>query len=137
MKLAALISMVRSIALAMLMLTAAHAKRTAAPAKEPPPAPPAKTEVEQAKCNAVVEKNKPAMKACYQRAAKHEEKLRVKVIAKLKIADGGQVSEVAFADSQIGREEIGQCLSDTIRHWEFPASSKEYAFEFPVVLLRE
>jgi hypothetical protein len=130
--------MVRSIAFAIVMFAAAaHGKRTATPAKEPPP--PEKVaapEVEQSTLNAVVEKNKVDMKICYQRALKRESTLRIKVVAKLRIAEG-KASDVVFGDAQLHKEEIGVCLSNAIKSWDFPVASKEYAFEFPVVLMRD
>jgi hypothetical protein len=130
--------MVRSIfVLMMLLVTTAYGKRTAAPVKEPPP--PQKEEapeIDQGVLNAVVERNKIDMKICYQRALKRESDLRVKVVAKLKIAEG-HASVVDFGDKQLHKEQIGVCLSDAFRRWEFPLASKEYAFEFPVVLMRD
>ena len=130
-------TMVRSIFVAMMMLlTTAHAKRTAAPVKDPPPQKEAAPEIDQGVLNAVVERNKLDMKICYQRALKRESDLRIKVVAKLKIAEG-RASEVEFADKQLHKEQIGACLSDAFRCWDFPLASKEYAFEFPVVLMRD
>lgn len=130
-------TMVRSIFFAMMMLvTTAQAKRTAAPAKEAPPQKEAAPEIDPSVLNAVVERNKLDMKLCYQRALKRESDLRIKVIAKLKIAEG-HASEIEFGDKQLHREQIGVCLSEAFRRWEFPLASKEYAFEFPVVLMRD
>src|SRR5207237_1562548 len=102
------------------------------PEKVAPPDP----SIEQSTLNAGVEKNKLDMKVCYQRALKRESSLRIKVVAKLKIAEG-HAADVAFEDAQLHREQIGMCLSDAFKRWEFPVASKEYAFEFPVVLMRD
>src|SRR5580765_6799741 len=129
--------MVRSIFFAIAMFTAAaHGKRTAVPSKDPPPEKVAPPEIEQSTLNAVVERNKLDMKICYQRALKRESSLRIKVVAKLKIAEG-RASDVVFGDAQLHKEEIGVCLSNAIKSWEFPVASKEYGFEFPVVLMRD
>jgi hypothetical protein len=129
--------MVRSIFVVMMLLTTAYGKRTAAPVKDPaPPQKEAAPEIDQGILNAVVERNKIDMKICYQRALKRESDLRVKVVAKLKIAEG-HASEVDFGDKQLHKEQIGACLTDAFRRWEFPLASKEYAFEFPVVLMRD
>jgi hypothetical protein len=131
---------VRSFSIAALLLTVAtaSAKRRMPLKHEPAPekfAPPPK--IETSLLNAVVEKNKIAMKVCYQRVLRRDADVRVKVIAKLKILQTGSVSEVAFADPQLYKEEIGACLSEAFRRWEFPVWKLDYEFEFPVVLVKD
>lgn len=98
---------------------------------------PAVTPVDEHALIAVVEKNKRAMKVCYQRVSRHEPELRVKAVTQLVVGPAGRVTGVSFTDPSLAREEIGQCLSDAIRRWEFPAANSAYRFEFPIVMMRD
>jgi predicted Zn finger-like uncharacterized protein len=91
--------------------------------------------VSESQLASVVQQNKPAMSLCYQRVLKHDPSLKsAKMVAKVKIGISGRVTNVSFADPGLGGAEIGQCLSQTIKRWNFPASDSEYDFEFPIVL---
>jgi len=83
----------------------------------------------------VVQQNKSAMGLCYQRVLKHDPTLKsAKMVAKVKIGISGRVTNVSFGDPTLGQAEIGQCLAQSIKRWNFPASDSEYDFEFPIVL---
>ena len=86
---------------------------------------------------AVVERNRGAMKLCYQRVLRHEPELRVKLVTRLRIDRAGQVLEVSFDDPRAAREEVGLCLSAAMRQWVFPTANRDYRFEFPVVMMRD
>jgi hypothetical protein len=131
-------------ALALILVVApavAPAKRVTkekpAPEKVDPPPPP-RSPVDELACAQVVAKNTIAMKVCWQRILKHEPELRLpKVVAKLHIAVTGKVAQVSYGDPSLAREEIGQCLAEAIKRWEFPTASVEYDFEFPILLMKE
>jgi hypothetical protein len=83
----------------------------------------------------VVQQNKSAMGLCYQRVLKHDPTLKsAKMVAKVKIGISGRVTNVTFGDPTLGQAEIGQCLAQSIKRWNFPSSDSEYDFEFPIVL---
>jgi hypothetical protein len=110
------------------------------PVKDEPPAEapaPKDAPLDEHALVAVVEKNKLDMKVCYQRALRREPDLRLKMVTRVRIDGAGRVTTVSFADAAVAREDIGLCLSDAIKRWEFPEASKEYGFEFPIVLMRD
>jgi len=91
--------------------------------------------VSESQLAGVVQQNKSAMGLCYQRVLKHDPSLKsAKMVAKVKIGISGRVTNVTFGDPVLGQAEIGQCLSQSIKRWNFPASDSEYDFEFPIVL---
>jgi hypothetical protein len=128
----------------LLLLAPGVSARTPEPKKpskeEPPPEPPPASTAPPTDDHAliaVVEKNKIDMKLCYQRVLRHEPSLRLKTVTRLRIGSDGKVTVVSFADPSLHREELGQCLSEAIRRWEFPTASAEYGFEFPIVMMRD
>jgi hypothetical protein len=83
----------------------------------------------------VVTQNKKTMSLCYERVLRHDPTLKsAKLMAHVKIGISGRVTNVSFNDAAMGSAEIGQCLSQSIKHWNFPSSDSEYEFEFPIVL---
>jgi hypothetical protein len=84
---------------------------------------------------AVVTQNKRSLNLCYDRVLKHDSTLkRARVPAHVKIGISGRVVAVTIPDPAYANTEIGQCIVQSIRRWNFPASDAEYETEFPILL---
>jgi hypothetical protein len=91
--------------------------------------------VSQAAIASVVTQNRRALNLCYDRVLKHDETLkRAHVAVHVKIGLSGRVRSVSIPGSDDAHTEIAQCLSQSIKRWNFPASNSEYEAELPLIL---
>lgn len=117
-------------------LEATELRERALPAAQPPWVAPQKVPpaVDEKALAAVVQENRSAIKLCYQRVLKHEPTLKVaKLTTTLSIERSGRVAKVTF-DEPRAESDMGECLAQAIKGWDFPASERDYAFRFPIVL---
>jgi hypothetical protein len=83
----------------------------------------------------VVTQNKRSLNLCYDRVLKHDSTLkRARVPAHVKIGISGRVVQVSIPDPTYANTEIGQCIVQSIKRWNFPGSDSEYETEFPILL---
>jgi hypothetical protein len=83
----------------------------------------------------VVTQNKRSLNLCYDRVLKHDSTLkRARVPAHVKIGISGRVVQVSIPDPTYANTEIGQCIVQSIKRWNFPGSDAEYETEFPILL---
>jgi predicted Zn finger-like uncharacterized protein len=95
-------------------------------------------QVSQASILAVVTQNRRALNLCYDRVLKHDSTLkRARLVTHVKVGLSGAVKDVSVPDPEYANSEIGQCLTQTIRRWHFPAADAEYETEFPIILQAE
>jgi hypothetical protein len=119
------------------VLDGAELRERALPAAQPPRVTsekPATPPVDEKALAAVVQENRTSIKLCYQRVLKREPTLKVaKVVTTLAIERSGRVAKITF-DEPGEASDMGECLAQAIKGWDFPASATAYAFRFPIVL---
>jgi hypothetical protein len=95
----------------------------------------AQAQVSQTSILAVVTQNRRALNLCYDRVLKHDQSLkRARLMTHVKVGISGVVTNVTVVDSEYANSEIGQCITQTIKRWHFPAADSEYETEFPILL---
>jgi outer membrane biosynthesis protein TonB len=85
---------------------------------------------------AVVKKreNLDAIKACYERALKRDDKLRAgRVDVTVSVGSSGSVQSVSV-QAPPGYSLLEPCIRTAVRRWAFPAGPEEYATTFPLIL---
>lgn len=82
----------------------------------------------------VVRQNKKSVELCYERGLKFDSNLKGKVEVELKVGISGRVTDVKLLDPAIAASQLGMCLSQSIKRWNFPPSGSEYNFAFPLIL---
>jgi predicted Zn finger-like uncharacterized protein len=82
----------------------------------------------------VVRQNKKSVELCYERGLKFDSNLKGKVEVELKIGISGRVTDIKLLDPAIAASQLGMCLSQSIKRWNFPSSGSEYSFAFPLIL---
>ncbi|HZS37673.1 MAG TPA: AgmX/PglI C-terminal domain-containing protein [Polyangia bacterium] len=89
----------------------------------------------QAAILAVVTQNRRALNLCYDRVLKHDQSLkRARLMTHVKVGLSGTVLAVTVPDPQFSGSEIATCITQSIKHWHFPAADGEYETEFPIIL---
>jgi predicted Zn finger-like uncharacterized protein len=89
----------------------------------------------QAAILAVVTQNRRALNLCYDRVLKHDQSLkRARLMTHVKVGLSGTVLNVTVPDPQFAGSEIATCITQSIKHWHFPAADGEYETEFPIIL---
>jgi predicted Zn finger-like uncharacterized protein len=92
-------------------------------------------QVSQSALLSVVTNNRRSLNLCYDRVLKHDSSLkRARVVTHIKVGISGSVTGVTVPDPEYANSEIGQCLTQTIKRWHFPASDSEYETELPILL---
>lgn len=87
--------------------------------------------------SAVVEKEQPTLKACYDEAlAKHPLKDEVRMEAVLRITPGGKVASVEL-DPPPPLPGLSTCLNDAIGRWTFPSAEKTTSTSLPLIFRPE
>jgi hypothetical protein len=77
--------------------------------------------------------NRAAIKACYDRALKRDERLRSgRIDVKATVGMSGMVRQVAL-HSPPEFAMVESCIRTSVKRWTFPANFKEYDVEFPLV----
>jgi len=98
----------------------------------------ASSQVSEASILAVVTQNRRALNTCYDRVLKHDSSLkRARLVTHVKVGISGSVLNVSVPDPEYANSEIGVCLTQTIKHWHFPAADAEYETQFPIILQAE
>ena len=92
-------------------------------------------QVSQQAIMAVVTQNRRSLNLCYDRVLKHDSSLKSgRVVVSVRVGISGSVTGVSVPDPQYAGSEIGQCLTQTIKHWHFPSADADYGTEFPIIL---
>jgi hypothetical protein len=87
--------------------------------------------------SAVVEKEQPTLKVCYDEAlAKHPLKDEVRMEAMLSITPGGKVDSVEL-DPPPPLPGLSTCLHDAIGRWRFPQAEKATSTSLPLIFRPE
>jgi predicted Zn finger-like uncharacterized protein len=85
---------------------------------------------------AVVKKreNQLALKTCYERALKRDDRLRsARIDVSASVGMSGIVKTVSLA-APPEFVTVESCIKNAVRHWSFPANSEEYQIDFPILL---
>jgi predicted Zn finger-like uncharacterized protein len=84
---------------------------------------------------AVVTANRRALNLCYERVLKHDQSLKQgRVVVQVTVGISGRVTSVTIPDAQYATSELGQCFTQAVKRWNFPASDSSYSTEFPFIL---
>jgi hypothetical protein len=97
-----------------------------------------KAQVSQTAILGVVTQNRRSLNLCYDRVLKHDTSLkRARLMTHVKIGISGKVVDAKVVDAEYERSEIGVCIAQTIKRWNFPQAGEEYETEFPIILQAE
>ena len=89
-------------------------------------------DLNHAQLNSVIDEMRPTLQVCYQAALDRESyDGEVKMQATLRIAPGGEVSEVELGDG--GLPGMRPCLEQAIMKWRFPAAGDETEASLPLI----
>ena len=84
----------------------------------------------------VVNKNKSALKACYERSLKKgeaPEERDVRVNFKLNVGSSGLVKQATLSGEGSRLPSLNTCLKRAVKKWVFPPSTGDSTLEFPFV----
>ncbi len=70
--------------------------------------------------NAVVQKHRSEIRACYDAALRRNPNLRGKVVIAFTIQPNGIVSSASVKESTLGDRGLGGCITDRVKSWSFP-----------------
>jgi predicted Zn finger-like uncharacterized protein len=91
-------------------------------------------QVDAAALNAVVSRNRPALRRCYEIAIRGMgDPPSIRVNVRVTIGGSGGVTNVAATANGETLSGLGNCVESTVRRWRFPASGETMVTEFPVV----
>lgn len=68
----------------------------------------------------VVGAHKGEVSFCYEKQLREKPKLAGKVSLTFTIGPGGDVTEVHFTENTVADSEVGKCISERVKKWEFP-----------------
>jgi hypothetical protein len=92
-------------------------------------------QVSQSAILAVVTANRRALNLCYERVLKHDQSLKQgRVMVQVSVGISGRVTSVVIPEAQYAQSELGQCFTQAVKRWNFPASDAPYSTEFPFIL---
>jgi predicted Zn finger-like uncharacterized protein len=78
--------------------------------------------------------NQLALKTCYERALKRDDRLRsARIDVSASVGMSGIVKSVSLA-APPEFATVESCIKTAVRHWSFPANSEEYQIDFPILL---
>jgi hypothetical protein len=104
--------------------------RAAAAAAQP------RADISESMISAVVKRkeNQEAIKSCYERALKRDDRLRSgRIDVSASVGMSGSVKAVQLsAPPEFSMVE--PCIKSSVRRWHFPANSEEYSITFPLIL---
>ena len=84
---------------------------------------------------AAVSANKRTLSLCYERALKHDQSLKSgRVPIQVTVGMSGRVTSVTIPEAQYASSELGQCFTQAVKRWSFPAADAAYSTEFPFIL---
>ena len=75
----------------------------------------------------------PAVKACYQRAAKAKPGLAGKAIGRWTVDVTGKVADFSWQSDEIKSAVFSSCARKVIESWQFPARATPTSVSFPFV----
>jgi hypothetical protein len=105
-------------------------------AGDPGGSPGAAGSFDQSKFAAVINQHdhKVALRTCYERALKRDEKLKVgRLEVTVSVGETGIVKRVSV-DAPSEFATVSSCIRETVRRWRFPSSGEEYEHIFPLIL---
>jgi pSer/pThr/pTyr-binding forkhead associated (FHA) protein len=70
--------------------------------------------------NAVVQKHRSEIRACYDAALRRNPNLRGKIVIAFTIQPNGIVSSSSVKESTLGDRGLGGCITDRVKSWAFP-----------------
>jgi hypothetical protein len=70
--------------------------------------------------NAVVQKHRSEIRACYDAALRRNPNLRGKIVIAFTIQPNGIVSAASVKESTLGDRGLGGCITDRVKSWGFP-----------------
>jgi outer membrane biosynthesis protein TonB len=83
----------------------------------------------------VVSQNRRALTTCYERVLRRDSSLKNgRVVLQVSIGISGRVTSVVIPDAQYASSELGQCFTQAVKRWTFPANDTPYSTEFPFIL---
>ena len=91
-------------------------------------------QVDAAALNAVVSRNRPQLRRCYEIAIRGMgDPPTVRVNVRVTISGAGRVSNVAATANGATLSGLGNCVESAVRQWRFPGAGETVVTEFPVV----
>jgi hypothetical protein len=82
---------------------------------------------------AAVRQHLPAVKACYQRAAKAKPGIAGKAVGRWTVDEKGKVAEFSWQSNEIKSPVFAACAEKAIESWQFPARDRPASVSFPFV----
>ena len=77
-------------------------------------------ELDAAMIKEIVGAHKAEVTFCYEKQLREKPKLAGRVSPTFTIGSTGEVTEVHFTENTVADSEVGKCISDKIKKWEFP-----------------
>jgi hypothetical protein len=92
--------------------------------------------VTQEQIAALVHSHGSALRDCYERALRRDDRLRRggRIDTRVAVRRSGAVKAVTFSAPPDLEVAVGPCMRGTIKGWRFPPYGQEYETEFPVLL---
>ncbi len=121
----------------------AAAEPVAAPAEPPPAPPPARPRRASGSKHApaihadivgTIRRNQAGVKACYERALKRDHNLVSRLQVDVRVRPTGSVEQVSIA-GPVATTDLGSCIRNNIKAWQFPPAGEAYASQFPLILV--
>ena len=90
-------------------------------------------ELSQAAISRVLNRQKKALRDCYERALKRDRGLSGKIIISFEILETGRTSSIRI-DDQMGSDAVSRCISGRVKYWRFPKPDGGSVFvDLPIV----
>ena len=90
-------------------------------------------ELSQAAINRVLNRQKKALRDCYERALKRNRGLKGKIVISFEILETGRTAEISIND-QMGSKAVSSCIRKRVRYWRFPRPDGGSVFvDLPIV----
>ncbi|MEL7368454.1 MAG: AgmX/PglI C-terminal domain-containing protein [Myxococcota bacterium] len=90
-------------------------------------------ELSQAAISRVLNRQKKALRDCYERALKRNRGLKGKIVISFEILETGRTSDVSI-DDQMGSSAVSRCIAGRVKYWRFPKPAGGSVFvDLPIV----
>ena len=90
-------------------------------------------ELSQAAISRVLNRQKKALRDCYERALKRDRSLKGKIVISFEILETGRTSNVEI-DDRMGSTAVARCISGRVKYWRFPKPAGGSVFvDLPIV----
>ncbi len=90
-------------------------------------------ELSQAAINRVLNRQKKALRDCYERALKRDRALKGKIVISFEILETGRTAEISI-DDRMGSNTVASCIKKRVRYWRFPRPAGGSVFvDLPIV----